>query len=287
MDSERIHRITSDDGTEIAGRVVGRGQPLVLLHGGVFCGETAWEGMLPHLTDRFTCFLPSTRGKGLSAHAHQYSLQWQQADVMAFIDSIGQPVPLFGWSGGGLTALGVAEQSDAVTAVTAYEPAVFETIDEDTFAEMGATLTRMAEGVDRDRPAEAARQFLALVGNDDELAALVADGLHEVTAPNQLADLRVLQNVDPTAPSATDPAALATITAPVLVLQGDRPALSWFPRMNQHVAEHVPGCEVRTIAGAGHLGPVAAPEPVAAELRRFLVTSGERDTGESSRRLVG
>ena len=275
MDNDRIHRITSGDGTEIVGRVVGRGPPLVLLHGGVFCGETAWEGMLPHLTDRFTCFLPSTRGKGLSAHADEYSLQRQLEDVMAFVDSIGQPVALFGWSGGGLNALGVAERSAAPTAVVVYEPAVFEAIDEETFAALGATLARMSEEVDQGRPAEAARQFMAFVGNDEELAALVAENLHEVTAPNQLADLRVLGNVDPTAPSATDPAALGTITAPVLALQGDRPGLAWLPRMSQHVAEHVPDCAVRTIPGAGHWGPVVTPEPVAAEIRRFLARSEE------------
>lgn len=275
MNNEHIHRTTSTDGTEIAGRVVGQGPPLVLIHGGAFCGETAWEAMLPHLTDRFTCFLPSTRGRGLSADAHEHSVQRQTEDVTAFVDSIGQPVPLFGWSGGGLWALGAAEQSDAVTAVVAYEPAVFETIDEETFAQMRATLARMTEEVDQDRPAEAARLWLAFAGNDDELATMVADDLHEVAAPNVSADLRALQNVDSTAPSATDPAALATITAPVLVLQSDRPALSWFERMNQHVADHVSDGEIRTIPGAGHWGPVLAPQPTAAELIRFLATTGD------------
>ena len=274
-DGRRLHRTTSTDGTQIVGRVVGQGPPLVLLHGGVFCGETAWEGMLPHLTDRFTCFLPSTRGKGLSAHADEYSLELQLEDVMAFVDSIGQPVALFGWSGGGLNALGVAQRSDALTAVAVYEPAVFEAIDEETFADMGATLARMNVEVDRDRPDEAAREFVAFAGRDDELAAVVAADLHEVAAPNQLADLRVLGNVDPTAPSATDPAALATISTPVLALQGGHPARAWFPRMVQHVAEHVPDCEVRTIPGAGHWGPIVTPEPIAAELRHCLVSTGE------------
>ena len=272
-DGRRLHRTTSTDGTQIVGRVVGQGPPLVLLHGGVFCGETAWDGMLPHLTDRFTCLLPSTRGKGLSAHADEYSLQLQLEDVIAFVESIGQPAALFGWSGGGLNALGAAERSEAVTAVVAYEPAVFEAIDEPTFTELSAVLARMTEAVEQDRPAEAARQFLTFISNDDELEAVVAADLHKLTAPNQLADLRVLTNVDPTAPSATDPAALATITAPVLLLEGDRPAQPWFPRMNQHVANHVPNCAIRTIPGAGHVGPVVTPEPTAAELSHYLATT--------------
>jgi len=282
MKIDRIHRSTSTDGTEIAGRVVGQGPPLALVHGGAFCGETAWEALLPRLTDRFTCLLPSTRGRGLSADADEHSIQLQTQDVTAFVDSIGEPVPLFGWSGGGLFALGAAEQSDAVTAVVAYEPAVFETIDEEAFADMRATLDRMTEEMDQGRPAEAARQWLAFISNDDELATVDAEDLHEVSAPNVSADLRALQNIDPTAPSATDPTALATITAPVLVLGGDRPAWSWFERMNQHVADHVTDCEVRTIPGAGHVGPVLAPEPVAAELIRFLAPHGEPHPTETT-----
>ena len=63
MSEERIQRAVSVDGTEIAGRVLGQGPPLVLVHGGWGDGEVAWEALLPHLTDRFTCYLPSTRGR--------------------------------------------------------------------------------------------------------------------------------------------------------------------------------------------------------------------------------
>jgi pimeloyl-ACP methyl ester carboxylesterase len=275
MDNDRIHRTTSGDGTEIAGRVIGQGPPLVLVHGASFCGETAWEAMLPHLTDRFTCFLPSTRGRGLSADAREHSLQRWLEDMVAFVDSIGQPVPLFGWSGGGLMALGAAQQSTVVTAVVGYEPVAFETIDEETFADMRATVARMAEEVEQARPAEAARLWAAFVCNDEELAEFVANKLHEVAAVNMPADLRMFENLDPTAPSPTDPTALATITVPVLVLQGDRTALSWFDRSTRHLAEHVPDYEVRMVPGAGHGGPGLAPEPVAAELIRFLATTDE------------
>jgi pimeloyl-ACP methyl ester carboxylesterase len=64
MPTDRIHRTNSRDGTEIVGRVVGDGPPLVLLHGGLGCGETAFPALLPHLSDHYTCFLPSTRAAG-------------------------------------------------------------------------------------------------------------------------------------------------------------------------------------------------------------------------------
>jgi pimeloyl-ACP methyl ester carboxylesterase len=270
MTEKRTHRAVSADGTKIAGRVVGDGPPLVLLHGALYCGETAWETMLPHLTGRFTCFLPSTRGRGLSADAREHSPQRWLEDVVGFVDSIGQPVPLFGWSAGGVMALGVAEHSAAVTAVVAYEPGALETIGEETFAGMRATLARMTDEVEQGRPSEAARLWAAFVYNDEELATMVAYKLNEVAAPNIPADLGMLPNLDPTRPSPTDPTALATISVPVLVLQGERTTLSWFDRSIRHLAEHVPDCEIRTVPGAGHAGPRHAPEPVAAELIRFL-----------------
>ncbi len=269
MTAETIHRTVSADGTEVAGRVVGQGPPLVLLHGSLYSGETAFDGLLPHLTDRYTCFLPSTRGRGLSAEADEYRPERLLEDVTAYVDSIGQPVPVFGWSQGGMLALGAAASSDAVSSVIAYEPAVLEEFDEEFMDGFTDTMEHMALEVEQGRPAEAARMFLGLMLNDDEFEAFVAEGLHEVAAPCVPADLREFEDLDPDGPSLTDPDLLATITVPVLLLQGDRtPAV--FERGNRHVVEHAPTAENRIIPGAGHGGPGLVPEPVARQLISFL-----------------
>jgi pimeloyl-ACP methyl ester carboxylesterase len=145
MASERIHRTKSADGTEIAGRVVGDGPPLVLVHGAMFDGDTAWAGVLPHLTDRFTCFLPSTRGKGLSGSSTDSAVQRLVEDVTAVVDSIGEPVGVAGWSQGATFTLGAAAQSDAVSAAAGHEPPVLETLDEEGSDRFARTVTRMAE----------------------------------------------------------------------------------------------------------------------------------------------
>src|SRR5829696_9245508 len=117
MTDERIHRAVSADGTEIAGRVRGRGPALVLVHGGIGDGDIAWEALLSHLTDRFTCYLPSTRGRGLSSDNPDHSPARLEEDVTAFVDSIGEPVCLVGWSGSGAWVLGAATRSGSVAAV--------------------------------------------------------------------------------------------------------------------------------------------------------------------------
>ena len=121
--NERIHRAVSADGTEIAGRVQGLGPPLILVHGAYGDGEIAWKALLPYLTDRYTCYLPSTRGRGCPPTTRTTHPRLQE-DVTAFVDSIGEPVCLVGWSGSGAWVLGAAAHSDSVAAVTIYEPGV-------------------------------------------------------------------------------------------------------------------------------------------------------------------
>jgi pimeloyl-ACP methyl ester carboxylesterase len=274
MGTNRIHRTTSADGTEIAGRVVGEGPPLVLLHGAVYCGETAFDELVPLLTDHYTCFLPSTRGRGLSGDSDEFTGERLLEDVLAFVDSIGQPVPMFGWSQGGMLALGAAASTDAVSSVIAYEPGVLDVIDDEFMGSFIDTVSRMTVEVEQGRPDVAARLFMGLVLNDEELEASIAKGRHEVAAPSIPADLRLFANLDPDAPSLTAPEVLAAITVPVLLLQGDRMP-DWFARGNQHVLQHVPDCENRIIPGAGHGGPGLAVEEVAREVVGFLQGAAE------------
>ena len=70
----RVQVAISADGTEIVGRVRGQGPPLVLVHGGWGDGEVAYEELVPHLADRFTCYTPSTRGRGLSGDNPDHSV---------------------------------------------------------------------------------------------------------------------------------------------------------------------------------------------------------------------
>ncbi len=122
MTTERIHRAVSPDGTEIVGRLHGAGPPLVLVHGALADGDNCWGSLLPFLAERFTCYTPSLRGRGLSGDHPDLSPERLVEDVTAFVDSIGEPVALLGYSAGGVLALGVAARTTTVAAVAAYEP---------------------------------------------------------------------------------------------------------------------------------------------------------------------
>ncbi|TCC24541.1 alpha/beta fold hydrolase [Kribbella speibonae] len=272
MTDERIHRAVSADGTHIAGRVQGRGPALVLVHGGIGDGDLAWEALLPHLTDRFTCYLPSTRGRGLSGDSPDHSPVRLEEDVTAFVESIGEPVCLVGWSGSGAWVLGAAAHSRSVAAVAAYEPGVISVMQEDdragTFAMAQSMGTATAEG----RLVDAMRAFVPWICNAEEITALAETDFVERWAGGVPAMLRFIQG-DATheGPRSTDPAVLRTIGVPVLLLRGGQSLLgSWFTDAARYIAQYVADAHVRELPDVGHFAPLVAPSPLADELISFF-----------------
>jgi pimeloyl-ACP methyl ester carboxylesterase len=272
MTDERIHRAVSADGSEIAGRVRGRGPALVLVHGGIGDGNLAWEALLPHLTDRFTCYLPSTRGRGLSGDNPDHSPARLEEDVTAFVDSIGEPVCLVGWSGSGAWVLGAAARSGSVAAVAAYEPGVVSVMREDDLARTFATMEQVGMAAADGRLVDAVRAFTPWICTDNEIAALEETDFYERWAGCVPAMLRfVQQDAAYEGPRSTDPEVLGTVAAPVLLLRGQQTLLgTWFAEAARRIAQHVADAHVRELPGIGHFAPVLAPVPLAEELIRFF-----------------
>jgi pimeloyl-ACP methyl ester carboxylesterase len=221
MGFERLHSATSRDGTTIVGRVHGNGSPLVLVHGGGGDGELSWRFLLPFLVGRFTCYAMSTRGRGLSADppSSDHTVDRLIEDVVAFAESIGEPVGAVGHSSS--IALAAAAQSDSIAAVAVYEPGVAAVFKDDP-TRLQVAVTRMVATVDAGRPAEAVRIFFEESGlfNDDELDALSAVGTYEMMAPNAPAWCKEM----PEYAKATEESVLANVAVPVLLLRGSRTA---------------------------------------------------------------
>jgi pimeloyl-ACP methyl ester carboxylesterase len=273
MTDHQIQRTVSADGTEIVGRVRGQGPPLVLVHGGIGDGEIAWAALLPHLTDRFTCYLPSTRGRGLSADNPDHSPARLVEDVTAFVDSIGEPVCLVGWSGSGPWVLGAAAvRSGSVAAVAAYEPFVVSVLRDDDLARTFATMEQVGLAAAHGRLVDAVRAFARWICTDAEIAALEETDFYERWAGCVPAMLRfVQQDASYEGPRSTDPEVLGMVAAPVLLLRGRQTLLgTFFADAARHIAQHVSDPHFRELPGAGHLAPLIAPETIATELVSFF-----------------
>ncbi len=272
MKDTRIHRAVSTDGTEVAGRVIGQGPPLVLVHGAIGDGEISWDAVVPHLSDSFTCYMPSTRGRGLSADHADHSPPRLEEDVTAFVESIGEPVHLVGWSGSGAWVLGAASRSTSVAAVAAYEPVLISVMGVDDAAQTLDTMVAIGAAAADGRLTDAVREFASWICTDDEVAALERADFFDRWADRIPAMLRLLQQDGTyTGSRPTDPDVLAQVTSPVLLLRGGRTRLGpFFTDVADYIAQHVADPHVWELPGVGHFAPVTAPKSIAEELITFF-----------------
>ena len=266
MSNQRTHHVTTSDGAVIGGTVHGQGPPLVFLQGVIGDCDLDWGGVVGHLAGEFTCHLPSMRGRGLSGDHPDLSLGRIIDDVVAYVESIGEPVGLTGWSGGGAWSLAVAARSDAVSAVAPFEPGVLALADEQDKAVIGNAVARTAAlAAEGDLPA-AARAFAGFPFNEEEIAVAADAGYFEAAGryvPNLLSVLQLAMTAseDPT----SDPAVLGTIQVPAVVLLGSE-TKPLFTAGARYVAEYIPNAQVREVPGAGHAAPLTSPEALAEAL---------------------
>jgi len=267
MSTQRTHHVTTTDGVTIGATVHGQGPPLVFLHGSIGDGDLDWQAVVGHLTDRFTCHLPSMRGRGLSGDHPDLSFGRLVEDFLNYIDSIGEPTGLVGWSAP--FALVAAAQSDTVEAVAYFESSMLSLMDEQEHAAVGDIFARTGDLAAEGRLDEAARAFAAFPFDDDEIALLEEVGYLEAAGryvPNLLNHLqKVMEQGDPIA----DPAVLGAISAPVLVLLGsDTKRL--FAASARAVTDRVPDARMQEVPGAGHAGPLTHPEALAEAFTEFF-----------------
>jgi pimeloyl-ACP methyl ester carboxylesterase len=248
----------------------------VFVYGMVADGDTDWRALLPHLTGRFTCYAPSSRGRGLSGDHPDLSPGRMVDDILAYVDSIEAPTGLVGWSSGAyLAVILAATQPDAVDAVAAFEPGVLSLMDEQEQAAFGDAGARMAELAAEGRLTAAARAFAGWTFNDEEIAMAEDAGYFEAAGayvPNLLN--LVQQWGEYEGPTPDDPAVLGVISAPVLVLHGAG-TKRFLTASARYVADHVPNARAHEIPGAGHAAPLTRPEALADALTEFFASSSE------------
>jgi len=270
MSTQRTHYVTTTDGVTIGGTVHGQGPPLVFLQGVIGDGDLDFQALVPHLTGRFTCHLPSMRGRGLSGDHPDLSIGRQIEDVIEYLDSMQEPTGLVGWSGGANFGLAAAAQTDAVAAVAAIEPVANSQMDEQEQAALGGAVARAGELAAEGNLAAAMRAFADYPFNDDDIAAAEAAGYFEASARYAPKMLKLFQHLrEHEGPLPDDPVVLGAISAPVQVLHGtdSRPFVT---TSAQHVVDHAPNATTREMPGAGHAAPLTHPEALAEALTEFF-----------------
>ena len=226
------------NGIDMRYQVHGDGPPLVLLHGFLGSGDT-WAmilGDLDRLGREYRLIIPDMRGHGESTNpTGEFTMRQSAFDVLALLDHLGiERFRAIGMSGGGMTLLHMAtQQPDRVeglvlVSATTHFPAQARTL-----------MTGMTEET---RPEDEWTMMRQLhTHGDDQIRALWRVG-------RALADS--YDDMSFTPPS------LARITAPTLIVHGDRDPL--FPvRIAMDMCEAVPQAWLWVVPNGGHLSIVA------------------------------
>lgn len=273
MGEPRVHEVITTEGVTIRATVHGDGPQLVFLQGLIGDGDLDWQALLPHLNDRFTCHLPSWRGRGLSDDHPDLSLGRLISDAVAYVESIPEPTGVVGWSAGAMHALLVAAESDSVQAVAPFEPVTPRLMDERERALLAAAVARTGELAAEDRLPEAVRAFADFVMSDEEIAT-VEDLDYLTDAAGYVRHmLRVFQQaMAHQAPTIEDPAVLADISVPVRVLVGSD-TKRYAMAAARHVTDHVPDARLHEIPDAGHAAPLTHPEALARAISGFFTST--------------
>ncbi|MCL9759612.1 alpha/beta fold hydrolase [Frankia sp. AiPa1] len=289
--------VTSADGTRIAVRRVGTGQPVVLVHGS-YGGLDSWQEVAEGLGDGFECWLMARRGhapSGAPGQANTFAAE--VPDVLAVLDaarnragSDGRVPHLVGGSYGATLALHTAvADPDALAALALFEPPLFAAgprlaaVLGQYRVLLGAGDVAGASLLFAHRVARAPAALLAAEGTPDGQDEPDAhDGAGRGTpdhapqpngAEQTEAELRVargaLHDLEAMAADSEDIGRWSAVRAPTLVIGG---ADSWvpLPETMDELTRALPDAEQVVLPGQNHFVTATDPALVARTLRPFL-----------------
>jgi pimeloyl-ACP methyl ester carboxylesterase len=250
---------TSGHDIEIAWFQVGRGDPIVLVHG-LGDDHRAWRKTVPALMQHRSVLLYDFRGQGQTSLGDADGTLGQlAADLVVLLDSLGiERATIAGFSLGGTIAMRtaidapervgalalVATSSRVNSAAAAWYAERAELVATQD-PNLRATLDQDTEDVYRNRPSESADGLLIR-------RQATADPRGYANACRAMASL----NAAPLDPE------LGAITVPTVVLAGDADQ-HCPPRAGEIIAARIAGSRLQVVADSGHPLPVERPDEVA------------------------
>jgi pimeloyl-ACP methyl ester carboxylesterase len=270
-------RVSANE-VELHYEVSGRGEPLVLIHGG-WSDRHNWQPVAPALARSFRVVAYDRRGHGRSERRlDQGARRDQEDDLAALIETLDcAPAHLAGTSFGASIAIGLAtRRPDLVRSVIAHEPPLISALADDPELRplvdaVGATIESVLKRLARADVEGGARQFVEDVALGAGAWAQLPEPLRETMiegAPAFAAEQR-----DPDW-ARVDLAGLASLRRPVLLTQGDQ-SPEWFSGIIVRLGGLIDGAEVRTYSGAGHAPHITHPSDYLATITDFLAHSRE------------
>jgi pimeloyl-ACP methyl ester carboxylesterase len=248
-----VSYVASADGTGIAYRTFGSGEPVLLVHGSG-TSSADWVFVVPHLRERFTVVTMDRRGRGRSEDGPDYAMELEAQDILAVREAVGAEL-LVGHSYGALCSILAAPRA-GLRKLVLYEPPIGVT---------GERLAGLDELVARGELDAALEGFLAGAG----------------AAPEQLATIRSSPAWDsllPAVPLLPRELRAATewrhpagpIDVPTLFLIGEDTASGVYLDGLDDLRAAFPHHRTEVIPGQKHIAHVFAAEAFAERIAAFL-----------------
>jgi pimeloyl-ACP methyl ester carboxylesterase len=270
-----METVTSRDGTPIAYERSGDGLPLVLVHG-TTSDHSTWELVLPELQKHFTVYAMDRRGRGESRDGGGagYDIEREFEDLVALIDSIGEPANLLGHSYGAICALEAALRSPQVRRLVLYE-GTFPVPEGTELYPPGAlaSVRSRLEAGDKEGALTTFYRDIAMISPEEieMLRSLPVWPARVALAPTIPYEMRAFESYV----SNFDPTRLANLRTPtLLLLGGDSPALEKDAAGALDAA--LPDSQIAVVPHQAHIAHRTAPGVFVREVARFLVGPNTR-----------
>ena len=244
--------------------VIGSGPTMLFIHG-TGGDASAWSTVRARLADRFATVAYDRRAHSRNRAPYPTPADAEAAhasDAAALIERYGAPACVVGWSRGALVALELGLRQPAlVDKLILFEPPLHARDNGDQRMLLGFVGAMLLSALGMKQAA--ARRFLRTVtaadgGNDfdrlpDDVRARLLANAGAILAELKIGTLEK-----------RDAAALQSLRPPVHVLVGTR-SMSMFHRAARFVVDATGG-KLTTVASAGHLAPLDAPDALAAAI---------------------
>jgi pimeloyl-ACP methyl ester carboxylesterase len=236
-------------------KTCGQGPPLLLLHRFFGTGTLSWGRFIPTLAAQYRLIVPDLRGHGRSTNpSGEFTHRQSASDMFALLDSLGlQQVKAMGISSGGMTLLHMATREPSrIDAMVLIGTTTY-------FPEQARKIMR-ASTVESLTPQDYQERRQLHVRGDEQIRSLQKEF-------NAFKDSYDDMNFTPPY--------LSTITAPTLIVHGDRDRL--FPiEIPVEMYTSIPKSYLWIVPNGGHLPVDDHPDEFTVQATQFLSGGWDR-----------